>query len=103
MRDNVLGTRLGELNQCSEALTELEEEMEAANTKKKAELQEQGAPTVNSLAEWFSHYGEPQRKEGTGPGWRTKVDKSSKVYGGTAHHMPFKTVASTQKPGRLTR
>jgi hypothetical protein len=103
MRDNVLGTRLAELNQVSEALVELEEEMVTAAAHKKAALEEHQAPQVNSLAEWFGHYGEPQRKEGTGPGWRTQIDKSKKVYGGTKHHMPFKTVATTQRPGRLTR
>ena len=91
------------LNSIGNELGELEEELVVLQKTKVKELHEQAAPPVNSLAEWFGHYGQPQRTEGTGPGWRTRVDKDRKVYGGTNHHMPFKTVAATQRPGRLTR
>ena len=101
--NNELVTRVTDMQKTQDALAEIEEKLKEANQIKKKELAVQAPPQVKSLSDWFAHYGQPQRKEGTGPGWRTQVDKSPKIYGGTDHHMAFKTQAKIQRAGRLTR
>eukprot|EP01041_Mallomonas_annulata_P009578 gene9578-19904_t len=56
---------------------------------------------LNSLSQWFSAYGRPHHEDIDG--MVTSFQTIPKVYGGTAHHRPFKSQASSMKKGRITR
>ena len=101
--NNEVGTKLAQMQKTQDALTEIEEKLKEAKQIRQKELAAQAPPKVKSLSEWMAHYGDCQKPEGSGPGWRTEVDKNPKIYGGTNHHMAFKTQAKRQKPGRLTK
>lgn len=101
--NNEIATRMKSVNKSQDALFEIENELAEASKKRTSEFAPQRPPEVKSLSDWFAHYGQPQRGEGNGPGWRTSVVSNPKIYGGTSHHMAFKTQAKIQKAGRLTR
>ena len=47
---------------------------------------EMNTPAVNSLSQWFSHYGGNPNATSAPEGFLTSFSASSKVYGGTNHH-----------------
>merc|ERR1719487_1870075 len=79
-------------------VTKIQEEIAAL---RKSEGDGMNLPAVNTLSQWFSHYGGSKNATSAPEGFLTSFTSSSKVYGGTNHHPAFRTLSKTMKKGRL--
>ncbi|CAM9721239.1 unnamed protein product [Heterosigma akashiwo] len=90
------------IRQKQREIDQIDAEIENEEKVQKSSLYSSSRPAnaVNSLSQWFATYGEPKPPPG---GQFTTFDADPKVYGGTAHHQAFKTLAKTMRKGRCTR
>lgn len=78
-------------------------QIEQVYADKKAAQEARIMPSVSGIKDWFARYGEPSKQWAEQPGLKTEYVPNTKVYGGTAHHKAFKSIAVTIKRGSLTR
>lgn len=90
-------------------LDNLNAEIEQASVFKKSNY----IPEPSSFSQWMETYDEEFRKVGIGStksanapepkDMLSTFNASKKIYGGTAHHRSFKSLAATMKKGHCTR
>lgn len=98
--------RQGDMSKLTRKLARLEQEISSINSEMAAleaarRLEPSPGPEMNTLRQWRSRYGAPEKPIPNG--FLTEVLADPKIYGGSAHHRAFKSQAMTMKVGRLTR
>ncbi len=63
------------------------------------QINDRPPPNISSMDQWFNQYGKPRPAP---EGMKSTLEPSTKIYGGTAHHRGFKTLATTLTKGRCT-
>mmetsp|Transcript_5370 Transcript_5370/g.5503 ORF Transcript_5370/g.5503 Transcript_5370/m.5503 type:complete len:180 (+) Transcript_5370:126-665(+) len=96
--NKVLATLARSIAKCNGEIDQINEEIIHASSKP---IEKMSEVSLMSIGQWHETYGKASRA--SVEGMITQFDKSTKIYGGTAHHRSFKTVSSVMKKGRITR
>jgi hypothetical protein len=88
-----------EVHKVEKEIKDIEAEIDTVRHAILKEISNRPSPSIVSMDQWFNQFGKPKPAP---EGMQSVVEANTKIYGGTAHHRGFRSLATTLTRGRCT-